>query len=198
MNNILDYSHMIKTYVMVKEFNTANTDSDETICKCDKSFECFQIKELKVCKYNKKLLNNLPLFKILINPDIKTKFILSNKFKESKLDVIDFIKILLYIIKFKDESIDYLLNKKYVKCITLLSVYILIFNNYNILKNIMYLFEPLIINIKNNLKDNYINNEDNIYKLKKFFKKYIKQTPNDCINIMKNWDVLLDELIMLD
>ncbi len=192
MNNILDYSHIIKTYVMITDFNKLDNNIK---CNCDKYIECFQINQLKYCKYNKLILNTLPLFSILIEPEIKTKFVLPKISKSSTTDLINFMKILLYIIKFKDESIDYLLNKKYIKCIILLNIYILIITNYNIIKNIMYLFEPLIIKIKNDLNNNYLNNQDNINKLTILFKKYFKESPDKCINIMKNWEKILEKII---
>jgi len=194
MNNILDYSHMIKTYIMVTDFEQT-IDNFQT-CKCDKYIECFQINELNDCKNNKIILDNLPLFKILVNPQHKQKFKLPKKFKNSQTNIVVFIRVIVYIIKFKDESIDFLLNKKHIKCITLLSIYILIINNYNIMKDVMYLFKPLVINIKEKLKNNYLDNPENVNKLQILFKKYFKNSPEECINIMKSWDNLLEQLIV--
>ena len=98
----------------------------------------------------------------------------------------------------KYKILDYLLNKKHVKCVLLLSMYILIINNHNIINyliNSINVFKLLVSNIRNNLKDQCLNNEQNISKLKVFFKKYFKQKPDDCINIMKNWEILFNELI---
>ena len=194
MNNILDYSHMIKTYIKVTEFDISN-DKEVNECKCDKQFECFQIKQFNNCKYKKIILKNLPLFKILINPHIKKQFSLPKAFNNSNINLIDFIKIIVYIIKFKDESVDYLLNNKYIKCITILSIYILIINNHNIMKNIMFMFEPFVFNIKEGLKLNYLGDEQNMNKLKMLFKKYFKNSPDECIKVMKKWDILLEQLI---
>ncbi len=191
MNNILDYSHMIKTYIMTTEFEPINN----TKCNCDKNIECFQINELNNCKYSKVIIDNLPLFNILINLNYKHKFSLPKELSSSSIDVIAFMNILLYLIKFKDESIDYLLNKKYIKCIILLSIYTIIITNHSIIKNLMYLFESLIIKIKYDLTNNYLNNEDNINKLKILFKKYFIESPDECINIMKSWDILLQNII---
>uniref|UniRef100_A0A6C0HVH2 Uncharacterized protein n=1 Tax=viral metagenome TaxID=1070528 RepID=A0A6C0HVH2_9ZZZZ len=191
MNNILDYSHMIKTYIMTTEFEPI----DDIKCNCDKNIECFQINELHKCKYNKLIIDNLPLFNILINLNIKTKFSLPKELSSSSIDIVTFINILLYIIKFKDESIDYLLNKKYIKCIILLNIYTIIITNQTIIKNVMYMFESLIIKLKYDLTNNYLNNEDNINKLKILFKKYFKESPDECINIMKSWDILLQNII---
>jgi hypothetical protein len=191
MNNILDYSHMIKTYIMITEFEPI----DDIKCNCDKNIECFQINELHKCKYNKLIIDNLPLFNILINLNIKTKFSLPKELSSSSIDIVTFMNILLYIIKFKDESIDYLLNKKYIKCIILLNIYTIIITNQTIIKNVMYMFESLIIKLKYDLTNNYLNNEDNINKLKILFKKYFKESPDECINIMKSWDVLLQNII---
>ncbi len=190
MNNILDYSHIIKTYIMTSEFEPI----DNIKCNCDKNIECFQINELNNCKYYKLIIDNLPLFNILINPNNK-KYSLPKELSSSSIDVVTFMNILLYLIKFKDESIDYLLNKKYIKCIILLSIYTIIITNYSIIKNIMYLFESLIIKIKYDLTNNYLNNEDNVNKLKVLFKKYFKESPDECINIMKSWDILLQNII---
>ncbi len=192
MNNILDYSHMIKTYIMKTEFESS--DIIKNMCNCDKNIECFQINELNNCKYYKLIIDNLPLFNILINPNNK-KYSLPKTLSSSSLDVVNFMNILLYIIKFKDESIDYLLNKKYIKCIILLNIYIIIINNHNIMKNIMYIFESLIVKIKYDLTNNYLNNEDNITKLKILFKKHFRESPDECINIMKSWDTLLQTII---
>jgi hypothetical protein len=164
-------------------------------CSCDKSIDCFQINQLNNCKYYSLIIDKLPLFKILINPNINTKFSLPTEFSTSDTNLIHFTKVLLYIIKFKEESIDYLLNKKFIKSIILLNIYMLIITNYNIIKNIMYLFEPFIIKLKYDLTNNYLNNQDNITKLKILFKKYFNESPNDCINIMKSWDGLLEKLI---
>jgi len=191
MNNILDYSHIIKTYIMTTEFEPI----DNIKCNCDKNIECFQINELYKCKYNQVIIDNLPLFNILINLNIKTKFSLPKKLSSSSIDIITFMNILLYIIKFKDESIDYLLNKKYIKCIILLNIYTIIITNHTIIKSVMYMFESLIIKLKYDLTNNYLNNEDNINKLKILFKKYFKESPDDCINIMKSWDILLQNII---
>lgn len=191
MNNILDYSHLIKTYVMMTSFD----NNYNLKCTCDKSIECFQINELIYCKNYKLILDNLPLFNILINPNFKKTYSLPKTSKNSDMDVVDFIKVLLYVIKFKDESIDYLLNKKYIKCVILLSIYILIINNYNIIKNIMYIFESFIVKIRHDLNNNYLNNQDNINKLHIVFKKYFKESPDECINIMKNWEDILIDLI---
>jgi hypothetical protein len=57
------------------------------------------------------------------------------------------------------------------------------------------MFESLIIKLKYDLTNNYLNNEDNINKLKILFKKYFKESPDDCINIMKSWDILLQNII---
>jgi len=194
MNNILDYSHMIKTYIMITNFDGVE-NINASKCNCDKSIECFQINELNNCKYYKLILDNLPLFNILINPNSKKKYSLPKESNKSDTDIVNFIKILLYIIKFKDESIDYLLNKKYIKCVILLSIYILIINNYNIINNIMYLFEYFIIKLKYDLNNNYLNNQDNINKLNILFNKYFKETPSECINIMKSWENIFDNLI---
>jgi hypothetical protein len=194
MNNILDYSHMIKTYIMITDFEE-NNDSTNNSCKCDNYIQCFQINEFNNCKNNKIIFDNLPLFNILINPNTKIKFILPKKFKTSNMDLINFVKILLYIIKFKDESIDFLLNKEYIKSITILNIYILIINNYNIMQQIMFIFKPFVINIKNLLNDNYLNNDENLNKLNALFKKHFKHKPDECIHIMKSWGTLLDELI---
>ena len=191
MNNILDYSHMIKTYIMTTEFEPI----DDIKCNCDKNIECFQITELYKCKYNKLIIDNLPLFNILINLNIKTKFSLPKELSSSPIDIITFMNILLYTIKFKDESIDYLLNKKYIKCIILLNIYTIIITNHTIIKSVMYMFESLIIKLKYDLTNNYLNNEDNINKLKILFKKYFKESPDECINIMKSWDILLQNII---
>ena len=198
MNNILDYSHMIKTYIMKTDFDLFNITSNSNSnyqCSCDKSIDCFQINQLNNCKYYSLIIDKLPLFKILINPNINTKFSLPTDFSTSNTNLIHFTKVLLYIIKFKEESIDYLLNKKFIKSIILLNIYMLIITNYNIIKNIMYLFEPFIIKLKYDLNNNYLNNQDNITKLKILFKKYFNESPNDCINIMKSWDGLLEKLI---
>jgi hypothetical protein len=194
MNNILDYSHMLKTYIMITNFDELE-NIDNSKCICDKSIECFQINELNNCNYYDLIIETLPLFKILINPNIETKFSLPKKFETSNIDLLKFTKILLYIIKFKDESVDYMLNKKYIKCVVLLNMYILIITNYNIIKSIMYLFEPFIIKLKNDLNNYYLNNQDNINKLNILFKKYFKESPVDCINIMKSWEDLLNKLI---
>jgi len=194
MNNILDYSHMIKTYIKITEFDV-NYEKEDIGCKCDKNFECFQIKEFNNCKNKDVLLDNLPLFKILINPNTKIKFYLPNTFNNSNINLIDFIKMMVFIIKFKDESVDYLLNKKYIKCITILSVYILIINNFNNIKNIMFMFEQFVFNIKEGLKLNYLGNDENMNKLKTLFKKYFKHSPDECIKIMNSWDTLLEQLL---
>jgi hypothetical protein len=189
MNNILDYSHMIKTYIMVTEFEPINK------CTCENNIQCFQINELNNCEYKELIFDNLPLFNILVNPNTKIKFILPKKIKKSNMDLVDFVKVLLYIIKFKDESIDFVLNRKHIKTITILSLYVLIIKNYNIMTHIMFIFRPFVSNIKKILNDDYLNNNDNINILRAFFKKYFTYTPDECINIMKSWDTILDKLI---
>jgi hypothetical protein len=196
MNNILDYSHMIKTYIMITEFEPEiNKNLLDNLCKCDNHIQCFQINEFNNCVNNKIIFENLPLFNILINSKTKIKFILPKKFKTSKIDLITFVKVLLYIIKFKDESFDFLLNKKYIKPITILSIYIIIINNYNHMQHIMFIFKSFVINIKNLLNANYLNNNENLDKLNALFKTYFKHKPEECINIMKSWDELFEKLI---
>jgi hypothetical protein len=45
------------------------------------------------------------------------------------------------------------------------------------------------------LKYNYLNNTDNVIKLNDLFKKYFKDSSDNCINIMYKWIILMDNLI---
>jgi hypothetical protein len=190
MNNLLDYSHMINTYVMCIDFPENNSE-----CNCSEFINCYNSSKLKNCKYYNLIINNLPLFKILINPNIKKKFMLPKKWNNSKLNPNEFFKLMFYIINFVDESPEYIIDKPYIKCIVSLSLYILIINNYNIVKKIIYVFDTLLINMIDKLKYNYLNNTDNVIKLNDLFKKYFKDSSDNCINIMYKWIILMDNLI---
>ncbi len=193
MNNLLDYSHMINTYVMCIDF-----PEDTNKCECGQFINCYHSSKLKNCKYYNLIINNLPLFKILINPNIKKKFELPSNWKNSKLNPNEFFKLMFYLINFVDESIEYITNKPHIKCIVSLSLYILIINNYNIVKNILYVFDTLLINMVNKLKNEYLNNESNIIKLNTMFNKYFKDSSNNCINTMHKWTIIIDELITIE
>jgi hypothetical protein len=93
-----------------------------------------------------------------------------------------------------DESIEYITDKPYIKCVVILSLYILIINNYNIITNISYVFETFILNMNNKLKNNYLSINNNS-KLNSFFNRYFIDSNIECINIMYKWIDMLDELI---
>ena len=65
MNNILDYTHMIKTYVMTTDFDLYNNISTFE-CKCNKTIECFQINQLNKCLYHNLIMEKLPLFENVV------------------------------------------------------------------------------------------------------------------------------------
>jgi hypothetical protein len=163
-------------------------------CKCDQFLYCFNSCDINKCKYNKLIINNLPLFKIILNKNIKKQFKLPKIWSNSNLTSNDFFKIVFYIVSFTDESIDYIMNKPYIKSIISLSLYCLIFNNHNNVKNVLYLLEPLLNNLKNKL-NNYLSDEDSINKLKELFKVYYLDNPDECINIMHKWNKMIDELL---
>jgi hypothetical protein len=203
MNNLLDYSHIIKTYVMKIDYDN-NQDNEylnyplnllmQLECKCDQYIFCYNSYNIIKCKHYNKIIDNLPLFKILINQNTKKQFKLPKEWSSSNLTCDDFFKIVLYLISFTDESIDYIMNKPYIKSIISLSMYILFINNYNILQNVMYLLEPLINNLNKKIKF-YLSDEDSINKLTLLFKKYFSDKPEDCLNIMNNWGIMLDNII---
>jgi hypothetical protein len=140
------------------------------------------------------IINNLPLFKILINKNTKKQFKLPKEWFNSNLTSDEFIKIVLYMVNFADESIDYIMNKPNIKSIISLSMYILFINNYNIIQNAMYILEPLIINLHKKLKF-YLSDEESITKLNLVFKKYFLEKPENCINTMNNWIIMFDNII---
>ncbi len=203
MNNLLDYSHMINTYVMKTNFMVSeeyNLDYPLSLlinleCKCDQYLFCYSSYEIKKCKYHNMIINNLPLFKIILNKNIKKQFNLPTEWNNSNLTSDDFFKLILYIISFTGESIDYLMNTIHIKSIISLSLYILIINNHNIVKNMLYLIEPLLNNLKNKLNI-YLSEDDSINKLKELFCKYYIASPNECIDIMHKWVKMLDELLI--
>ena len=137
---------------------------------------------------------NLPLFKILVNQNTKTKFKLPKEWSNSNLTNDEFFKIVLYIISFADESIDYTMNKPNIKSIISLSMYILFINNYTIIQNSMYLLEPLIKNLNNKLNF-YLSDEESINKLTLLFNKYFSDKPEYCLNIMNKWVIMLDNIV---
>ena len=204
MNNLLDYSHMIKTYVMKKEYDEIKSEGNylnypfsllmQNECKCDQFLFCYNSFDISKCKYYEMITDNLPIFKIILNRNIKKQFKLPKKWNNSNLNSNEFFKIVFYIVSFTDESIDYIMNKPYIKCIISLSLYCLIFNNHNNVKNVLYLLEPLLNNLKNKL-NNYLSDEDSINKLKELFKRYYLEEPNECINIMHQWVKMFDELL---
>ena len=81
-----------------------------------------------------------------------------------------------------------------IKCIVSLSFYMLIINNYNLIKDFKYLFKPLLLNSLNKLNF-YLNDNISIDKFNSLFKNYFIEKPDECINIMKNWINMLDEII---
>jgi hypothetical protein len=202
MNNLLDYSHMIKTYVMKVDYNHEYLNYPLNIlmqidCKCDQFIFCYNSYNINKCKHYNMILDNLPLFKIILNQYEKKTFKLPNIWSNSNLNSDEFFKIVLYIASFADESIDYILNKPHIKTIISLSFYILIINNNNIVKNVLYLLEPMLINFKKKLIF-YLSDEDSINKLNLLFKKYFMEKPEECINKMNNWVIMIDELITSD
>ncbi len=203
MNNLLDYSHMIKTYVMrtdvdiQSEGNYLNYPYNILVqleCKCDQFLFCYNSFDINKCKYYELITNNLPLFKIILNKNIKKQFKLPNEWNNSNLNSSEFFKIIFYIVSFTDESLDYMMNKPHIKCIVSLSLYILIINNHDVVKNILYLLEPLINNLKQKL-NSYLSEEDSKNKLKELFNRYYLDSPDECINIMHNWVKMIDDLL---
>jgi hypothetical protein len=205
MNNLLDYSHMIKTYVMRKDYDAEIKSEGNYLdypysllmhieCKCDQFLFCYNSFDINKCKYNELIINNLPLFKIILNKNIKKQFKLPNEWNNYNLNSSDFFKIVFYIVSFTDESIDYSMNKPHIKCIVSLSLYILIINNYDTVKKILYLLEPLLNNLKNKL-NTYLSDENSINKLKELFDRYYLDSPDECINIMHQWVKMFDELL---
>ena len=186
MNNLLDYSHMINTYVMCVDFPI-------NICHCDKFINCYRVSDLKNCKYYNLIIKNLPLFNIFINPNIKRQFKLPNTWNNSILNINDFFKLMFFIISFMDESTEYISDKPYIKCVVILSLYTLIINNYNIITNILYVFETFIINMNNKLKNNYLSINNNS-KLNSIFNRYFIDSSFECISIMYKCIDMLDEL----
>ena len=193
MNNLIDYSHIISKYVMTIDFPNENYNIE---CKCSKFLYCYQFKNLNECKYYNFIVDNIPLFKIFLEPNIKKCFKLPSKWENSNMTTNDFFKIIIYLINFKDESVDYLLDKKNIRCVIVLSLYIIIINNHDIVKNILNICKPLIVNMMNKLKNDYLSNENNIIKLKTMFEKYFIDSPSDCINIMNTWIILMEECVM--
>jgi hypothetical protein len=203
MNNLLDYSHMIKTYVMKINYNTQSKNDNHPMntnvlmqldCKCDQYIFCYNSSNINKCKHYNMIINNLPLLKILINKNTKKQFKLPKEWFNSNLTSDEFIKIVLYMVNFADESIDYIMNKPNIKSIISLSMYILFINNYNIIQNAMYILEPLIINLHKKLKF-YLSDEESITKLNLVFKKYFLEKPENCINTMNNWIIMFDNII---
>ena len=204
MDNLLDYSHIIKTYVMKTNYDTQSINYHEYLnypisileqleCKCDQYFFCYNSYNIIKCKHYNMIINNLPLFKILINKHTTKQFTLPKEWNNSNLTSDDFFKIVLYIVSFTDESIDYIMNKPNIKSIISLSIYMLFINNYNIIQNTMYLLEPLINNLKKKLIF-YLSDEESITKLNFLFKKYFSENSEDCINIMNDWIIMFDSI----
>ncbi len=162
-------------------------------CKCDQFLFCFNTFDINKCKYYKMIIDNLPLFKIILNKNTKKQFRLPTNWSNSSLNSNDFFKIIFYIISFTDESIDYLMNKPHIKSIISLSLYMLIINNHNNIKNVLYLIEPLLNNLKNKLIF-YLSDNNSIEKLTSLFKKYFIEKPEDNIEIMKTWITMIEEL----
>ncbi len=163
-------------------------------CKCDQFLFCFNTFDINKCKYYKMIIDNLPLFKIILNKNTKKQFRLPTNWSNSSLNSNDFFKIIFYIISFTDESIDYLMNKPHIKSIISLSLYILIINNHNNIKHILYLLEPLINNLKKKITV-YLLEEESKNKLKELFNKYYLDTPDECFDKMNKWIKMLDDLI---
>lgn len=69
----------------------------------------------------------------------------------------------------------------------------LIINNHNNIKNVLYLIEPLLNNLKNKLIF-YLSDNNSIEKLTSLFKKYFIEKPEDNIEIMKTWITMIEEL----
>ncbi len=199
MNNLLDYSHMIKTYVMKTNYDNDNYPNYpinllmQFECKCDQFIFCYNSYNINKCKHFNMIINNLPLFKIILNLNTKKQFNLPKEWSNSNLTSDDLFKIILYIISFADESIDYITNKPYIKSIISLSLYMLIINNHNNIKNVLYLIEPLLNNLKNKLIF-YLSDNNSIEKLTSLFKKYFIEKPEDNIEIMKTWITMIEEL----
>jgi hypothetical protein len=189
MNNLMDYYHMINTYVMCDEF-----DEDITECTCELLINCYQLNNLNKCKYYDLIINNVPLLEILLNPNTQKKFSLPNKWHSSELNIIDFFKIIYYIVNFTDKSADYIINKNNTRCVVSLSLFIIIINNKDIISNLLFIYKTLIINMLDKLKNNYLVDENNINKLNILFKKYFKN-PNECIKSMHKWVEIMEELI---
>ena len=188
MNNLLDYSHMIKTYVMVIDYNHNNH-----YCKCDHFIFCYT--NIIKCKHYNMIIDNLPLFKILLNKNTEKQFKLPNEWNNSNISSDDLFKLILYIINFLEEIHD--INYQYIKTTIILSFYILIINNYNNIKNLLYLLKPLLKNLNIKLKF-YLSDIISVTKFKLLFKKYFFENPDKCIDIMHEWVFMIDELINTD
>jgi hypothetical protein len=180
---------MINTYVRCVDFN-----EDTSECTCEQLITCYQLDNLNKCKYYDLIINNVPLFEILLNPDTHTKFNLPNKWHNSELNITEFFKIIYYIINFTDKSTDYIINKNNTRCIVSLSLFIIIINNESIITNLLFIYKTLIINMLDKLKNNYLVYENNINKFNILFKKYFKNH-NECINSMHKWVEMMEELI---
>ena len=194
MNNLLDYSHMIKTYVMITNYNENHYNN----CKCDHFIFCYN-EQITKCKHYNTIIYNLPLFKIILNKNIKKQFKLPKKWNNSNITSNELFKMIYYIINFLDEINDnnHDNNHNYdinIKCIVSLSFYMIIINNYNLIKDFKYLFKPLLLNSLNKLNF-YLNDNISIDKFNSLFKNYFIEKPDECINIMKNWINMLDEII---
>ena len=184
MNNLLDYSHMIKTYVMVTKY-------DNMECKCDQFIFCYN-EQITKCKHYNIIMANLPLFKIIVNKKIKKQFKLPKEWNNSNITSHELFKVIYYIINFLDEINDS--TEPHIKCIISLSFYILVINNYNLIKNMKHLLKPLLLNSINKLNF-YLSDNISIEKFNSLFKKYFLEKPDKCINIMKEWVGMLDEII---
>jgi hypothetical protein len=182
-------------FIQDYKIDTANYCLKYNNCKCENSsILCFENNDIKNCINKNLILENLPLFEILINDNVERKYkLLDNHDSIVFFSLNDFNKILEYLVSFYSESAEYnLLDEK--KCIIIVSLYSFIIKNYNIIKTLSVLYEDFIKLLIMKLIFKFLINE-NINKFNDLFNKYFIDPPSKCIEIMYKWVEMLYKII---
>jgi len=160
-------------------------------CNCYNTFNCIDIIN---CKNKHIIFKHFPLLSI-INDKTKTDYLLDSNKNTDILEPELFKTLLDFIIKFNvnynNNNIDTMFENR---IIYLLSIYMYIIKNLDIIDSFYIIHEYLIVYLYTSLKYNILNNITYITRMTVFFNKYFKNN-NECLNILFTWCNTFENLI---
>ncbi len=163
----------------------------DKICNCDnQNILCFENEDIKKCINKNIILENVPLFEILINDNVEKKFKLIEHDDPIPFCSLNHFNLILdYLVSFYTESVDYgLFDEK--KCVVILSLYSFIIKNRFIINTLSVIYEDFIKLLISKLIFKFLLSE-NICKFNNVFNKYFIDPPSKCIEIMYKWLIIL-------